>query len=266
VVSVDASALPIVVTGVASGIGAAVALRLRDAGREVVGVDRDAGGPLGDAVIPTDIGDSESVDALAAELARRAPDGIGALVNVAGISSTRSPESILRVNLFGTRRVIERLAPHVVRGGTIVNIASTTAEGWQSQRHEVAAVALDPDPIAATARAVATPEIFENAYAFSKRGIRLLTEWWAVELLPAGVRVVSVSPGPVDTPLLAEQVDSGGGAIPKVAAQMVGRWGEPEDIAGVVMVALAPDAAWLNGTDLRADGGLSAVRGRDALG
>ena len=72
--------------------------------------------------------------------------------------------------------------------------------------------------------------------------------------------MVSVSPGPVSTPILEDFKTDHGREKVDSAAQLLGRFGTPEDIAHVVVFLLGPSATWINGTDIRVDGGLNAWR------
>ncbi|MGW2894623.1 SDR family oxidoreductase [Streptomyces sp. NPDC001212] len=74
------------------------------------------------------------------------------------------------------------------------------------------------------------------------------------------VRVTSVSPGPVATPILDDFKRDHGVAKVEGAGALLGRFGEPADIARVVAFLLSDSAAWINGTDIRVDGGLTACR------
>ncbi len=102
-----------------------------------------------------------------------------------------------------------------------------------------------------------------SAYRFSKQ---VLIEWTlqaSAAWRRRGVRVVSVSPGVVDTPILGDFRASMGDAAIDTATAEAGRLAEPDDIAPVIAFLLSPEAAWVNGVDLRVDGGL--VGGRLAI-
>jgi NAD(P)-dependent dehydrogenase (short-subunit alcohol dehydrogenase family) len=98
------------------------------------------------------------------------------------------------------------------------------------------------------------------AYRFSKQ---VLIEWTlqaSATWRRRGVRVVSVSPGVVDTPILPDFRASMGDAAIDAATAEAGRLADPDDIAPVIAFLLSPDAAWVNGVDLRIDGGLVGAR------
>jgi NAD(P)-dependent dehydrogenase (short-subunit alcohol dehydrogenase family) len=74
-----------------------------------------------------------------------------------------------------------------------------------------------------------------------------------------------VSPGPVETPILADFKKDHGTDKVNSAAELLGRFASPQDIAGAIAYLLSPQSEWVNGTDIRVDGGLVAYRGRTAL-
>ena len=180
-------------TGAASGIGRATALRLTDEGAFVVAVDvnaeslgalhEDAEGMKGS--LSTAVGDvsSESdVDRMVSEAVGRL-GSLEVVVNVAGVLSfTHTHEQTLEewnrliaINLTGTFLVCRRVLPHLLEtGGNIVNLASTAAHKGQP---------------------------WASAYAASKGGVLAFTRALAVEYAEAGVRVNTISPGAIDTPI-----------------------------------------------------------------
>lgn len=250
--------LPIVVTGAASGIGACTCDALRAAGQTVIGLDRNPS--------PSFIGDFVTADlstpAGVAEGAEQLPANVGGLLNIAGVPGTAPASTVLAVNVFGLRDLTRSLAPRIAAGGSIVNLSSSVAENWRENRQVLRAMALSDDAEGVLARA---EEITAGeAYLRSKEAVRLLTEHFAAELLPRRIRVVSVSPGPVDTPILDDFRTDHGQAKVDSARDLLGRFGRPEDIAAVVAFLVSPQASWINGTDVRVDGGLMAWRAQNS--
>lgn len=243
---------PIVVTGAASGIGAATAALLRRSGREVIGIDRSAA----PGILGCDLAYPAAIDAVAGEL----PATLGGLANVAGVPGTADAFTVLAVNVLAPRRLTELLLPRLVAGAAVVNVASVAAH-----RNTAPAAALE-ELIAADA-----PERLHDwladhptdgpaAYDTSKR---VLVDWTvrlAGALIPRGVRALSVSPGPVETPILGDFTASMGAASMDRSIATVGRHGRPDEVAAVVAFALSAEASWLNGIDLPVEGGLLAAR------
>ncbi|MBW0108790.1 SDR family oxidoreductase [Pseudonocardia sp. KRD-182] len=245
----------VVVTGAASGIGAALAARLVAAGHGVIGVDRTpATIPDGVVRVTCDLADPASVAAAVGEIGAGPLHGLAA---VAGVPGTAAPETVYGVNLLGLRRLTEALLPRLADGGAIVLLSSMAGYRGTATEEEAAALVTLPDDVLAarlTALGLAGPE----AYQLSKQLVQRYALHLAARLHPRGVRATSVSPGPVRTPILADFRAT----MPSldVAAELVGRHARPEEVAAVVEFALSPEASWLNGVDLRLDGGLTALR------
>jgi NAD(P)-dependent dehydrogenase (short-subunit alcohol dehydrogenase family) len=250
-------AAPVVVTGAASGIGAATVARLVAAGRAVIGLDRQPA--RGCPTVLCDLARPETIDAAVGEL----PAELGGLANVAGVPGTFPAELVMRVNLLGLRHLTEAMLPRLVAGSAVVNVASVAAVRDPAPRELVAELLATPSFDAGLAWCLDHPLDAPSAYRFSKQA---LVEWtlqastaWRLQ----GVRVVSISPGVVDTPILPDFRASMGDAAIDTATAEAGRLAEPDDIAPVIAFLLSPEAQWVNGVDLRVDGGL--VGGRLAL-
>lgn len=236
----------VLVTGAASGIGRATTHRLVAEGARVVAVDIAAEGlaetaATADGPLVTHVADLADEEALCGAVAV-AVDELGALdglANVAGIHRTTPLDELTsgdlldlyRVNCVAPLLVCREAVPHLVRGGAIVNVASTAATRGQP---------------------------YMTAYAASKGGLLAATMTLAAELGPAGIRAVVLSPGSVDTPLIR-----GGGVLPEDrdtsyygrVMPIMGRPGRPEHVAGAIAFALSDDGAYLDGVELRLDGG-----------
>jgi NAD(P)-dependent dehydrogenase (short-subunit alcohol dehydrogenase family) len=236
-----------VVTGAASGIGAAIARILMTAGVRTVRLDvrtpdPEPGYPAELQVgVGADVRDEELAECLAA--AGVVVDDVSYLVNCAGIIDNTGFAGVgrqawlrcLEVNLVGAYNLIDTLGPALrcAPKAAIVNIASIEAA-------RVVALS-DPDP---------TPQ-----YAASKAGLRILTQTAARALAADGVRVNSVSPGFTATPMAAAHGDTW--TLPPALAARVpaGRFAAPDDIASAVAFLLSDQAGYITGTDLRVDGG-----------
>jgi NAD(P)-dependent dehydrogenase (short-subunit alcohol dehydrogenase family) len=242
------------VTGAASGIGRATALRLALDGHGVACLDRDLDGAratvdlvaeaTGDGVpaeaIAVDVSSEPEVQAAVAE-ALGLGGGIDVVVNAAGIVFYRSLSdttqadlrSILDVNLLGTYAVCRAAAPYLVaRRGAIVNVASAAGMNGRA---------------------------YLTAYSASKGAVVALTRSLAVELAPE-VRVNAVCPSAVDTPMVAavtlpDDVDPA-----KLARHpmLLGHLATAEQIAAAIAFLASPDSGTTTGTTLTIDGGAGA--------
>ncbi|WP_022870423.1 SDR family oxidoreductase [Yaniella halotolerans] len=255
----------LVVTGVASGIGKETANELRSQGYEILGVDRAAVENFEGTFIQGDLSTQDGIDGVVQSIAAAAPEGIQGLANIAGVPGTAPAEVVLNINVFGLRDLTYALRPLLQPGSAVVNLASAVAYQWRASKDRLAGFALASDREVALQTALADQDIMENSYLFSKQCVQLLSEYLAAEFLEDKIRVNSVSPGPVETPILEDFKNDHGREKVNSAAQVVGRFGTPVDIAQCVAFAFTPAAAWINGTDLRADGGLTAYRETAAL-
>lgn len=230
-----------IVTGGASGIGAAVAERLRTGGGNVVVWDI-AGGD-----IRCDISDPDSVAAaLQATTAQHGPPA--RLVACAGIGATgllidQTPEDwrrVLDVNLTGTwltMRAVARTMIDAGRGGSIVAVSS------------ISGTLADRDM---------------GAYCVSKAGIDMLVRVAAQEWGPHGIRVNAVGPGVTRTPMLAKPESLPGWVDGLTERTALGRLGDADDVAEAIVAVL--EMSWVTGQTVFADGGLALHSAIDAYG
>jgi NAD(P)-dependent dehydrogenase (short-subunit alcohol dehydrogenase family) len=239
-----------VVTGGGSGIGRATAMALAGDGASVAVLDRDEAGAnetarlLSEAggnslALTCDVSDRTSVESASAAVRDRFGDA-QILVNNAGMIRPGALESlslddwnaVLAVNLTGyfiCAQVFGR-AMRVRGEGALVHVSSVAATE-------------------ATA--------FSGAYSVSKAGVTMLSRLLAVEWGPAGIRSNSVCPGMIQTPLVKTVYEAPGIIERRSAVVPSRRVGQPDDIAQAILFLASPRSAYVNGTELLVDGGLS---------
>jgi len=230
-----------IVTGGGSGIGAAVAQRLRAAGASVLIADihdvSEQATAWGCAFRKTDVGDPEQIAALCDDAVKRF-GGLDIMVNNAGIASGRmladadvaGSERFWRVHILGCQFGIKEAAARMKRGGAIVNLSSITAvRGF----------------------------VTWGEYAATKAGIISLTQTAAVEYGPAGIRVNCIAPGIIDTPMAMNEAPDMVARNAEVFT-LLGRIGRPEELAAAVHFMVSDDASYVTGQTLLVDGGWSA--------
>ncbi len=143
-------------------------------------------------------------------------------------------------------------------GASIVNIASLAGMAWQRHLDRIAELDAAVDFPSGIEVAAAYDRGGPNAYVLSKEWVVSYTKHLAGQLLDRRIRVNSVSPGPVNTPLFPYFETDAGAEQMAWMNEQVGRVGTPEDEAEVVAWLLAGECGWVNGVDLPVDGGLAA--------
>lgn len=243
-----------VITGAASGIGGATALRFAQEGATIAGLDvadpspahRDAVAKAASDVLwaKVDVRDEASVERAIASVLERF-GRIDALVNAAGVSGFGAVDEldaaewdrVLGINLKGTYLV----SKHAVRAmkaqgsGSIVHLASIEGiEGFQAQA----------------------------AYNASKGGVVVLTRNMAIDYGPFGVRVNCLCPGYIETPMTNVLKTPGFEGVREqfIALHHLKRAGKPEEVAACALFLCSDDASFVTGHALVVDGGFTAGR------
>ena len=250
-----------VVTGSASGIGAAVRERLERDGDRVVGVD------LRDAEVVADLSKPEGRERAVVEARERAGGGIDRLVLCAGLGSHLEDFPLVAsVNYFGAVDVMDGLRDSLAgrSGAAAVAVCSNSAQFAPVAEHPYVLALLDHDE--ARARELIAGENGFLAYAGSKHALcravrRRASEWGA-----AGIRLNGIAPGPTRTPLLAGAAEHPVFGKGVEALELpLGRWAEPAEIAAAIAFLLGPEASYLHGSIVYADGGNDAAIRPDAF-
>jgi NAD(P)-dependent dehydrogenase (short-subunit alcohol dehydrogenase family) len=242
-------------TGSASGIGAATASRLRDAGHRVIGVDRV------DADVIADLSTPDGRRAAVAGVLERCDGALAGLVPCAGIAGLpgRPGSLLVSVNYFGAIEVVTGLRESLATGGgAVVGISSNSTTCQPGFSLELVDAMLAGDET--LARQVAEESDSLMAYPATKTAIArwIRRHATAAEWIGEGIRLNAVSPGMVETPLIAE-----GRADPTVAPLLemypmpMGRAGRPEEIAAAIDFLLHTE--FCVGTVLLVDGGTEAL-------
>ena len=232
----------VAVTGAAGGIGMAICRSLAEQGAQVYGLDLKGldGLPAGAEAVPTDLTSEESV-AAAVQGLYAADDRPVDLVNSAGIveddvaaeeMSLDQFDRVMAVNLRGVFLTCREFGRELLArgGGAIVTIASMSGN------------------------AIVNHPQRQSAYNTSKAAVSALTRSLAVEWGPRGVRLNTVSPGYVNTPLNSLKTDM---HAQWKGETVLGRFAEPVEIARAVEYFLSEDSAFCCGTELLIDGGFS---------
>lgn len=235
-----------IVTGAASGIGAAIAARFATEGALVVAADLNDPSPearIEESVtfVRADVSDEEAVRRLVLTAEQAGP--IDVLVNVAGIGATTTApdtplevwERVMAVNARGTFLCCKHAIPPMAarRRGVVVNIASVA--GLVGFRNRA-------------------------AYCASKGAVVALTRALALDHVADGVRVNCICPGTIDSPWVRRLLEESGESLEELRArQPMGRLGTPEEVAEAALNLASDASSFMTGSVLVIDGGLTAA-------
>lgn len=240
-----------IVTGGASGIGRATALRLARDGATVAILDLDLQGAVSvrdeitragtEAIVERcDVGDPTGVTNAIDRVVTTTGKQISILINNAGISH-RKPivemslgewESVLRINATGTFLCTKEVSRRMIDkniSGRIVNVSSVTSEHVSSSGF--------------------------CAYASSKAAVIMLTKVAALEFAPYGIRVNAVAPGTIETDLTKSRLEDPALRVYYEGLTLLGRVGKPEDVAAAISFLVSDDAGHITGATIVVDGG-----------
>jgi NAD(P)-dependent dehydrogenase (short-subunit alcohol dehydrogenase family) len=244
----------IVVTGSASGIGFETARLCTAMGATVLGVDVTKKFDHVEEFYRADLSDARTIDALIDVL----PSGIDGIANIAGLPPTAPAEKVLKVNLFGLKRLTLGLLPKLNDGASIVNLASLAGFGWPQAVEAIrASESADMDDLAGFMQRHAITNAGGRSYFFSKEALIAWTQQNRWTWRDRGIRMNSVSPGPVDTPILGDFIETLG-ARAEEDMRVMDRPGRADDIAPVVAFLLSDMTTWIRGTNIPVDGGMSS--------
>ncbi len=248
----------IVVTGSASGLGAAHRTRLLADGQRVIGVD------VRDADVTADLGTAEGRRSAVREVGRLSDgvvDGVATWAGLGGLTD-RPGSPLVSVNYFGTVSLLEGLRPMLAEGDRPAALAvssnSTTCQPGVPM--DVVDACLGGDE--AVARRAADEAGSMATYPATKTAIA----WWVRRHAPtaewagSGIVLNVIAPGPVETPLLqATRDDAVIGPFVDDFPIPMGRPATPEAVTAVAQFLLGPDARYLCGSVIIADGGTDAL-------
>jgi NAD(P)-dependent dehydrogenase (short-subunit alcohol dehydrogenase family) len=248
----------VVVTGAATGVGAALLDVLAELGAENVTV-LDVKEPTGPHAryLEVNLADESAVDAVAAEI--KGP--LHALFNNAGVADTSPPRTVMGVNYLALRRLSETLLDRISDAGAIVNTASTAGGQWATHLEAINEL-LD---IADWEQALDWTDGHLDAlgvqpYFFSKELVQVYTMRSSRPTIRRGVRTNSVCPSPIDTPLLkdfrATMTDK---IIDWNISETNGRLVTAREVATVLAFLGSEAAAYVNGVNLLVDAGFTAA-------
>lgn len=247
----------IVISGSASGIGAATARRFRDAGHRVIGID------LRDGEVAADLSTSQGRSEAVASVLAASGGVIDTLVLCAGLASHVVPATkIVAVNYHGAVALLDGLLPALQKGrspsAVVVSSVASTQLPWDRNPLGAPLEAGDEARVEAVL-AAAGERAGHLAYAGSKNAITVAVRRRVKAWAQAGVRLNTVAPGAVETPLLqAGLADPRYGNAIRDFVAPIPRRAQPEEVAAMIAFLAGPEAAFVHGAQFVVDGGIDA--------
>jgi NAD(P)-dependent dehydrogenase (short-subunit alcohol dehydrogenase family) len=256
-----------IITGAAGGIGSATAARfaadgwplllcdLHAAPLEQLAASLRANGGAAE-ILAGDIADPAYPKQLVSQLGARS---VGAVVHTAGLTPSRADAArIMDVNFSASARLVAALLPTMSQGGCAVLISSMSAHMVKSPEIDAVLNTLSGDDASPLLPFAATPQA---SYPISKRAVIRLVAREASAFAKRGARIVSISPGLIDTGVGRSEMEASGRMDAVLSQTPLGRLGKPEEIASAAAMLCSADAAYITGCDIRVDGGTSGALG-----
>jgi NAD(P)-dependent dehydrogenase (short-subunit alcohol dehydrogenase family) len=247
-----------VLTGGATGIGAATKQHLQDTGHRVITVD------IKDADHVADLGDSVAREDVIGRI-KSDHSSLDGLITCAGVASHfPDPAKIVAINFFGSQALIAGLSDLMSSGARIVAISSNSAPMCSNEALVEAMLALDE----AHAMSLAADTNGHECYAGSKQAIARWMRKVAPEYAKRGIAFNAIAPGYIETPMTAAvaQDETYGELIKEFVASIpIGRPGQPEDVANLISFLLSPEGCYIAGSLIYCDGGHDAMMRPEGL-
>lgn len=244
------------ITGAASGIGAALAKQLRDAGHTVIGIDREG------SDISADLATVGGRENAIREVLEASNGELDHLVLCAGVGIT-APNSglIVAVNFFGVSVLLDGLGDALAKGTkpsvVVVGSVASVQPGGSDQQMVQDMLSGDCQKAIASANEFNNPSL---AYAGSKYAVSVFARRKALDWGQKGIRLNVLAPGVVETPLYKASTEhpTYGEATRNFVAPL-GRGSQPEEAASVIRFLLSDQASFIHGSVIFADGGMDAM-------
>ena len=243
----------IIVTGAASGIGAETAKTIKAQCATVIGMDINEPRANVDQYIKVDFSDPASIE----EAVAKVPAGIDALCNIAGLPPTKNRVLVIKVNFLGLRHFTELMIAKLNDGASIVNVASLAGLGWPDAGEQITnLIALrDFNAVEALCEQNDVTQEGGRSYFYTKETLIVWTMMNRWTWRDRRIRMNCISPGPVETPILPDFLETLGERAAE-DAKVMDRPGRPTDIAPVIAFMCSDGSDWIRGANIPVDGGM----------
>jgi NAD(P)-dependent dehydrogenase (short-subunit alcohol dehydrogenase family) len=248
----------VVVTGAASGMGAATAQILVDLGARVTALDIKPTTVPVDRTVEVDLRDRDAIERAAAAI----EEPVHAFFGCAGLPGPPfSGVDVMLVNFVGARHLVELVVPKIASGGAIAVVASNAGMGWQRELPQLMElVTADGFDAGREWCEQHKEELETQAYQMSKKVINAWVAFRAATLIDSGVRLNCINPGPTDTAMMPYFENSAGKDVIDAYVGPIKRRATPDEQAWPLVFLNSPRSSYVNGESVTTDGGfLGAV-------
>ena len=247
----------VVVTGTASGMGAATAQILVDLGARVTTIDIEPTEVPAERSLEVDLRDRTSIEDAVASI----DEPVNALFSCAGLPGPPFSElDTMKVNFVGARHLAQQLVPTMPSGSSISAISSSAAVGWQDQMATLGELLATPGFDEAVEWLVANDERWSwSGYMFSKWVVDAWVGWWYPDLAALGIRINCINPGPTDTAMMPAFHDFATKEVVDQAVGPIGRYARAEEQAWPLVMLGSPRSSYVAGEVLQVDGGFQGA-------
>jgi NAD(P)-dependent dehydrogenase (short-subunit alcohol dehydrogenase family) len=247
----------VVVTGAASGMGAATAQLLVDLGARVTAIDIKPTDGAVSRYLEVDLRDRGAIEAAVASI----DEPVDALFSCAGLPGPPFPElDTVLVNFVGARHLAQQLVPKMPSGSSISAISSSAAVGWQDQMETIIQLLTTDGFDEAVDWLEANDEKWSwSGYLFSKWVVDAWVGWWYPDLAARGIRINCINPGPTDTAMMPAFHDFATKEVVDQAVGPIGRYARAEEQAWPLVMLGSPRMSYVAGEVLAVDGGFQGA-------
>lgn len=247
----------VVVTGAASGMGAATAAILSTLGARVTALDIKPTAVEGADEIEVDLRDRESIEAAAEQIT----GPVDSIFSCAGLPGPPFSEmDTMLVNFVGACHLIETLTPKLRDAASVGMISSAGAVGWQDHLETLIPLFEAGGFDEQKAWLLENEELWGySGYIWSKFAIDAWVGWRGADLIRQGVRLNCINPGPTDTPMMPAFHELAGRAVIESAIGPIGRYSTPEEQAWPLVLINSERMSYVSGEVLWTDGGFQGA-------
>ena len=245
-----------VVTGAASGMGAATAGLLVELGAEVVGIDVKPTEVAVKESLEVDLRDPSAIDQAAASIG-----AVDAVFSVAGLPGPPfSDLDTMKVNFLGARHLIEALVPSMPPNSAIACVASNAGLGWQQEIDKILPFVTSSDFAAGVAWCEEHPQVIAGGYMYSKKALNAWVAWRACSLMSERtIRLNCSNPGPTDTAMMPSFEAQAGKDLIDAFIGPCGRRSTAEEQAWPLLFLNSPRSSYIAGEAFHVDAGFLAA-------